>query len=266
MSQGTSFLERAFPRKAAALLAALVAVGALAATASSQAGEPLTVSPGEGSQFTEVTVSGSNCRTGSPSVVGALTGPPGTGTQIEGTPFQTAVVGTVFTATPDAAGTWTAAFTVPPFVPPGPYEVRAICKTDPNATTGAEYRPRPFTVLAATAPTISVSPREGRAGQETRLTVSGTLCEGDDARVEVRVFLRTPESVGQADEFVARGTFRPDAAGAWSGVVTIPAAARPGTYGVAATCTVGGRDLFTYLPVPDVVVKTAAPGAPRFTG
>jgi hypothetical protein len=158
---------------------------------------------------------------------------------------------------------------VPPFVAPGQYEVRAICKADPNATTGAEYGPRPFSVLAATAPTISVSPREGRAGQQTRLTVSGTLCQGPDAQVDVRVFERTREEVGQADEFVARETFRPDANGQWSGVVTIPGTARAGTYGIAAICQVGGRQLFTYVPVPEVVLTTAAapaPGIPRFTG
>jgi hypothetical protein len=178
------------------------------------------------------------------------------------------VVGTVFTATPDATGNWTATFTVPPFVAAAQYEVRAICKADPNATTGVEYQPGPFTVLASTAPTISVSPREGRAGRETPLTVSGTLCQGPDAQVEVRVFLRTPESVG-GGEFVARGTFPPDADGAWSGVVTIPATARAGTYGVAATCEVGGREPFIYLPTPEIVLTVATappPVTPRFTG
>ncbi len=262
-------LSRSVPMKALAVFTAVMAAAAISATAASQAGEPLAVAPSEGSQFTTVAVSGSNCRTGTPSVGGALTGPPGTGSAIEGTPFQTAVVGTVFTVTPDAAGNWTASFTVPPFVPAGQYEVRAICKADPNAATGAEYQPRPFRVLAATAPTISVSPSQARAGQATRFTLSGTLCQGSNARVEARAFLRTPESIGQADEFVARETFLSDASGTWGGVLTLPATLRAGTYGIAAICEVEGRALFTYLPVPEVVLTTAAAPTPaplRLTG
>ncbi len=245
-------------RKAAILLTAVTSTAIITPTAFSQAGEPLTVSPTEGTQLTSVTVSGSDCGAGMPSVSGALTGPPGTGSAIEGTPFQTAVA--VFTATPDAGGNWTASFTVPPFIPAGEYQVRAICKSDPNAPTGVEYEPRAFRVLASTSPTISVSPREARAGQELRLAVSGTLCQGPGAVAEVRVFERVPESRG-GDDFVARATFRADAEGTWSGNVAIPATARPGTYGVGATCVVAGDALFNYLPVPEVVLTAAA--APR---
>ncbi len=247
--------------KATILLMALASMAAISAKAFSQAGEPLTVAPTQGGQFTAVTVSGSNCGAGTPSVIGALTGPPGTGSAIEGTPFQTAVA--VFTATPDAGGNWVASFTVPPFIPGGDYQVRPICKSDPNAATGAEYQPRPFGVLAGTSPTISVSPGQARAGQEVRLAVSGTLCQGPDAAVRARVFERVPESRG-GDDFVASATFRPDAAGTWSGTVTIPATAPAGTYGVGATCQVGGTDLFNYVPVPEVVLTAAAvPTPPR---
>lgn len=241
--------------KAVILLTALASTALISGKALSQAGAPLTVTPTQGTQFTSVNVTGSNCAAGAPSVTGALTGPPGTGSSIEGTPFQTAVA--VFTATPDASGNWTASFAVPPFLPAGEYLVRAICKLDPNAPTGVEYQPRPFRVLPATSPTISVSPRQAPAGQAVRLTVSGTLCEGPDAVVDVRVFERVPESRG-GDDFVANAMFRPDAEGTWSGNVTIPATAPAGTYRVGATCMVGGNALFNYVPVPEVVLSTAA--------
>ena len=109
---------------------ALAFTAAITATASSAAGEPLALAPTQGSQFTEVTVSGSNCGAGTPSVTGALTGPPGTGSPIEATPFQTAVV--VFTATPDAGGDWRAHFNVPPFISGGEYRVRTTCKSEPT--------------------------------------------------------------------------------------------------------------------------------------
>lgn len=267
MSVVVHLFKSALAKKAAILLAALA--GAMTVTgAVGQVGSPLTVTPIQGSQLTDVVVSGSDCRGGSPSsVVGALAGPPGTGSRIEGTPFETAAVGSVFTATPDAGGNWTASFTVPPFIAAGQYEVRAICKSDPNASTGAEYQPRPFTVLAATSPELSVSPREARAGQDVRLSVSGTLCLGPEAVVDVGVFERVPESVGAADEFVARATFRPNPQGVWEGSLLIPARARPGTYGVGATCERGGVPRFNYLPVPNVVLTAAAvpTQAPRLT-
>jgi hypothetical protein len=84
---GMGVFMKAFREKATTLLATVVATWAISATAASQAGDPLTVAPTEGSQFTAVSVSGSNCRSGTPSVVGALTGPPGTGSEIEGHVF-----------------------------------------------------------------------------------------------------------------------------------------------------------------------------------
>lgn len=83
----------------------------------------------------------------------------------------------------------------------------------------------------------------------------------------MRVFERVPESMGDADEFVADARFQPDAGGAWTGTVPIPATAPAGTYGVGATWEVSGTVLFNYLPVPEVVLTPAtAPAAvPRVT-
>lgn len=250
-------------RKAVGLLVAMAATASLTTTAFSQAGEPLTVTPTQGAQLTEVTVSGSNCRGGNPSsVAGALVGPPGTGSVIEGTPFQSAVAGTVFTPTVDGNGNWTATFVVPPYIDAGEYQVRAICKASANATTGAEYQPRPFTVLAAAAsPVLSVSPREARAGQAVTLNVSGTLCVGPNAEAQVEVREEVPESQA-GDQPLLAATFRPDAQGSWSGTVTIPATARAATYRVGAFCQRGGQLLFIYSPVAKVVLTRAAAPTP----
>ena len=155
---------------------------------------------------------------------------------------------------------------VPPYVPAGQYEVRAICKTSPNAATGAEYQPRPFTVLAATPPVFTVTPREARAGQAVRLTVSGTLCQGPNAEAQVDVFERVPESQA-SDEPLVRGTFRPDAHGSWSGTITIPGTAGAGTYGGGASCLRGGQLLLIYSPTVDVVLigAPAPTPAPRIS-
>ena len=254
-------------RKAAAVVLAVSVSTALATMAAGQAGEPLTVTPTQGAQLTEVTVSGSNCRGGTPSAVsGALIGPPGTGAAIEGTPFQSAVVGTVFTPSPDSAGAWTATFVVPPYVAAGQYEVQAICKASGDAPSGVAYQPRPFTVLAAaSSPVFSVSPRTARAGQAVPLMVSGTLCLGPDAEVVIDVFERVPESQG-SDQPLVRERFRPDAQGSWSGTVTVPATARAGTYGVAALCF-RRQLLFIYSPTVDVVLTgaTVPTPAPRIS-
>jgi hypothetical protein len=223
-------------------------------------GEPFTVSPSEGGPFTVVAVSGTNCTEGpAPFVAGTVVGPPEVG------------VITQFTATPDTTGAWAATFTVPPNKPAGSYDVTAVCLTDPGQMDGDAYGNQPFTVLAGEAATMTVSPRMATAGQDVTITVSGTLCRGADATVDIGIFLQVAEEFAEADEFVARGPAIPDADGNWSTQLIIPATAGPGTYGVGAQCIVGGFQFFLY-PVLDIVLAGRAPAAvpvarqPSFTG
>lgn len=243
--------------------AVLVTVGVLCSAGVAGAitpGEPFTVSPSEGGPFTVVAVSGANCTAGpAPFVAGTVAGSPEVG------------VITQFTATPDATGAWAATFTVPPNKPAGAYEVTAVCHTDPGQVDGDAYGNQPFTVLAGEAAAMTVSPRSATAGRAVTVTVSGTLCRGADATVDIGIFLRVAEEFAEADEFIARGPATPDADGNWSTQLTIPATAGPGIYGVGAQCIVGGFQFFLY-PVLDIVLSAPAPAAvpvarqPSFTG
>jgi hypothetical protein len=248
------------PRSSRALLLSIGMLCSAGVAGAITPGEPFTVSPAEGGPFTVVAVSGANCTEGpAPFVAGTVVGSPEVG------------VITQFTATPDATGAWAATFTVPPNKPAGAYEVTAVCKTDPGQMAGDAYGNQPFTVLAGEAATMTVSPRSATAGQDVTVTVSGTLCRGPAATVDVGIFLRLPEEIADADEFVARGPATPDADGNWSTQLTIPATAGPGTYGVGAQCIVGGDQFFLY-PVLDIVLSGQAPAAvpvarqPTFTG
>jgi hypothetical protein len=247
-------------RALGALVAAVGITGTAAVAGAAQPGAPFTVSPSEGAPFTVVDVSGAGCTAGpAPTVIGTVVGSPEVGTI------------TQFTATPDAAGDWATTFTVPPNKPAGPYEVTATCKTDPGQIDGLPYVNQPFTVLAGEAATLTVSPRSATAGTDVVVSVSGTLCRGEGATVDVGIFRRVPEEFAEADEFVARTTATPDAAGNWSSELTIPASSGAGTFGVGAQCFVGGAQFFLYPTVDVVLSAAAAPAAPvtrqpSFTG
>jgi hypothetical protein len=100
---------------------------------------------------------------------------------------------------------------------------------------------------------MAVSPTRAAAGVDVVLDVTGTLCRGTAAEIDVQVLLAGSE---EADEPVARAVFAPDGDGSWAGQITIPAgpAAR---YIVGVVCTVDGRQFFIYLPATDGVVPTA---------
>lgn len=256
MVAGSGFHSR---RLGGALVATVGLLGSAAIAGAITPGEPFAVSPNEGGPFTVVNVSGANCTDGpEPTVTGTVVGSPDVGVVAQ------------FTATPDANGDWEAMFTVPPNKPAGPYEVTATCLTDPNQLDGDAYENQPFTIIEGEPATMTVSPRSAQAGEDVTVTVSGTLCRGEDAAVDVGIFLRVPEEIGEADEFVARTTATPDAEGNWVAQLTIPASIEPGTYGVGAQCLVAGLQFFLYEPV-DVVLsepEVAAPvtRAPSFTG
>jgi hypothetical protein len=244
-----------------ALVATVGLLGSAAVAGAITPGDPFTVSPSQGAPFTVVTVSGADCTDGpAPSVAGTVVGSPDVGTVAQ------------FTATPDANGGWVATFTVPPNKPAGPYEVTATCKTDPNQLDGDAYGKQPFTILQGEPATMTVSPRSALAGEDVTVTVSGTLCRGDDAAVDIGIFVRVPEEFADADEFVARATSIPDAEGNWTAQLTIPASSGPGTYGVGVQCIVAGSQFFLYEPVDVVLSAAEAPPAapvtrqPSFTG
>jgi hypothetical protein len=234
-------------RVGAALVAAVGVVTAAAAAGAITPGEPFTVDPDEGGPFTVVSVSGANCTEGpSPSVDGVVVGPPEIG------------VVAAFVATPDANGDWATTFTVAPNTPPGPYEVTATCRTDPNEIDGDDYGSQPFTVLEGELAIMTVSPLSAEAGQDVTVTVSGTLCRGEDATVDVEIF----EESSDPDEFVVRTTVTPDAEGDWTIELTIPASAPPGTYGVGAICNFDPLGFFLYDRVDIELTAPAAPPAP----
>ncbi len=218
-----------------------------------QAGQAVTVSPSSGAAFTVVTVAGSGCTGSDPRVSGTLVGPPEIGSP----------PGSFFQVLPSPSGDWTGTFTVPPFVPPGQYEVATICSDNPSDPSGHAYLPHPFTVLEpGVPPTLTVSPQRATAGTNVTLDVAGTLCRGPEPMVDVRVLLRVPEEfAGQAD--AARAVLTPDAGGDWAGQVTIPASAPAGTYGVGVQCSIrGGLQFFIYQPTPNVTLVPAAVPAP----
>ena len=245
---GRGFRSR---RVRGALVATVGLLGSAAVAGAITPGEPFTVSPNQGDPFTVVDVSGANCMDGpAPSVTGTVVGSPDVGVVAQ------------FTATPDANGDWAATFTVPPNKPAGPYEVTATCRTDPNQAEGDAYGNQPFTIVEGEAATMAVSRRSAQAGADVTVTVSGTLCRGEDAAVDIGIFVRVPEEFGEADEFVARATSSPDAEGNWAAQLTIPASTAPGTYGVGAQCIVAGSQFFLYETVDVVLSAPEAPPAP----
>jgi hypothetical protein len=245
------------------LAVAAVAYGPAAAptlesapASSSQPQDPFVVSPGQGPPFTVVNVSGANCLGPAPSVVGELESAAGA---IPG-------ANAVFFVTPNAGGEWSDAFTVPPVVAPGTHRVVARCLPDQFNPQPVEYAPQPFEVLADGRAAMSVSPQQAAVGRDVELSVSGTLCRGTAPQVDVRVELAESQ---EADEFIARGFFTPDANGDWSGQVVVPAATDPVTFIVTAVCNLADRQFFIYLPPVEVhVVRPAVPvtGSPTFTG
>jgi hypothetical protein len=255
---GRGFRSR---RDRGALVATVGLLGSAAVAGAITPGEPFTVSPNQGDPFTVVNVSGANCADGpAPLIAGTVVGSPDVGVVAQ------------FTATPDANGDWVATFTVPPNKPAGPYEVTATCMTDPNQAGGNDYGNQPFTILQGQPATMTVSPRDAQAGEGVTVTVSGTLCRGENAVVDIGIFVRVPEELGEADEFVARATSSPATDGGWASQLTIPAASAPGTYGVGAQCIVAGFQFFLYDTV-DIVLSApeAAPASPvvrqpSFTG
>jgi hypothetical protein len=244
MVAGRGFRSR---RVQGVLVATVGLLGSAAAVGAITPGEPFTVSPSQGGPFTVVNVSGANCTEGpAPSVEGTVVGSPEVG------------VVAAFTATPDANGEWATTFTVLPNTPAGAYEVTAMCKTDPNQLEGDAYGNQPFTILEGEPATMTVSPRSALAGKDVTVTVSGTLCRGEDAVVDVEIFL----VAGDPDEFVARATLTPDAEGNWVARLTIPASTAPGNYRVGAVCSVGALQSFLYPPVDVVLLAPEAPPAP----
>lgn len=252
-------LSRHGARLSLILAMAAAALVVLAGGARSQAGQPLTVSPPEGAAFTVVTVSGGDCAGTSPFVNAFLF-------RVGGD----SVAGASFQVVPDGGGDWAGSFTVPPGVAPGAYEVRATCFPD-DSQAGEDYQPEPFTVLASeTQPVLTVSPRQAEAGRDVVLSAAGTLCRGEDAGIRVLVSLEG----GDPDEFPAQAEVEPDAEGDWSLQLTIPGSTPPGTYQVAAICSLGSETFFSYLPAPTIVLTSSAttppavavPGRPRFTG
>jgi hypothetical protein len=241
-------------------LATLATVGLLTSATFAGAitpGEPFTVSPSAGGPFTVVDVSGSNCTDGpSPFVTGTVVGTPEIGVVAD------------FTATPDGAGDWATTFTVAPNKPSGLYRVTATCWTDANLVDGDDYGEQSFTILEGEHAAMTVSPLRARAGGDVIVSVSGTLCKGQDALADVGIFFRDAE---EADELVARRTFTPDADGNWSGQLTIEDSL-PAVYRVATQCLVDGAQFFLYDPVDIVLTVPAAlppapvSGQPSFTG
>ena len=156
----------------AALVAALTAVTSGAITP----GESFNVSPSQGAPFTVISVSGANCVGQSASAeLEDLTGddlPGGTGA-IPGADVVTF-------AAPDGAGNWSGNITIPPVVAAGQYRVVASC--GPVA-----YAPQPFEVLAGDLASMSVSPTQATAGTDVVVSVSGTLCRGANAQVDVGI-------------------------------------------------------------------------------
>lgn len=214
-----------------------------AAAAAAQEPLPLVVSPTQGPPFAVVTVSGAGCTGPSPSVSSELEHPEGDGVP-GGTGAIPGASGVFAVTVPDASGSWTLSFTVPPVVAPGQYRVVAHCSREIQPVA---YAPQPFEVSAGDLASMSVSPTQAPVGVDVVLDVSGTLCRGPAPEADVTVALAGSE---EADEFVARAVFTPDSAGTWAGRVTIPAGP-PATYVVGVVCNIEGRQFFIYLPATE---------------
>ena len=244
MVTGRGFRSR---RVRGALVVTVGLMGSAAAAGAITPGEPFTVSPSQGGPFTVVNVAGANCTDGpAPSVAGTVVGSPDVGVVAQ------------FTATPDANGDWATTFTVPPNQPAGPYEITAVCKTDPNQIDGDAYGNQPFEIIQGEAATMTVSPRSAVAGEDIVVIVSGTLCLGEDTVVDIGIFFEGQDP----DEFVAREMSNPATDGGWASQLTIPASAAPGTYFVGASCSVAGLPFFLYERVDVELLAPEAPPAP----
>ena len=206
---------------------------------------PFVVSPTEGAPYTVVNVSGAGCTEGPvPSVSGSVFRPD-TG----------AILG--FVATADPNGDWSTTFRPPPTYPPGVYEVRATCVSDPNRV-GADvfqYAPQSFTLLAGETPVATASPLHGVVGRETVISVSGNLCLG--SLVEVSLF-RLPFEL---HDLVAQEFPTPDAEGNWAAQLTVAPTQPAGTFSFRVMCELGLS--FFFYDLPDFVL--GEPGAPPAT-
>jgi len=241
-----------------AALALAVAAGAVTP------GQSFDRSPSQGAPFTVLAFSGTDCTGTSPEVVAELETT--TGDEIPGGTGAIPGASTFVFLTPDSSGTWSATLTIPPVVAPGTYRLVAACRPDPS--TQVAYAPQPFEVLPGSLASMSVAPGEGDAGTDLVLTMSGTLCRGESAEVEVRVFVAADEGSG-SDAFAARASFVPDAEGNWSGTLTVPATAVAGDYGVSGECRVSGQQFFLYLPTARLLLVGPPPpvsAGPTFTG
>jgi hypothetical protein len=247
---------------------ALAGGGALALTALAAGavtpGQSFDSSPSQGAPFTVLTFSGTDCTGSSPEVVAELETI--TGDEIPGGTGAIPGASTFVFLTPDSSGAWSATLTIPPVVAPGTYRLVAVCRPDPS--TQVAYALAPFEVLPGPLASMSAAPREGVAGTDTVLTVSGTLCRGENAEVVVRVFLAADEESG-SDAFAAQASFSPDAEGTWSGTLTVPGNAAAGDYGVGGECRINGQQFFLYLPPARLLLVGPPPlvsVGPTFTG
>ena len=149
-----------------------------------------------------------------------------------------------------ATGPGTSPFHV---VTAGQYRVVAGC--GPVA-----YSPQPFEVLAGELASMSVSPTQATAGDDVVVSVSGTLCRGENAQADVRIF----DTGAQSDADIARVFVTGDSAGNWSGQLTLSGTTPAGRYLVGTQCVIDSRQFFLYLPPPTFVLVLVV--SPNFTG
>ena len=248
--EGTSMDSRVLRRGLSILAgAALVAALTIVTSGAITPGEPFTVSPSQGAPFTIISVSGINCMgQAAAAELEDLTGddrPGGTGAIPGANAF-------VF-VTSDGAGNWSGSITVPPVVAAGEYRLVASCGPD-------AYAPQPFEVLAGDLASMSVSPTQATAGTDVVISISGTLCRGANAQIDVGI----PDESRGADEFIAREFVTPDSEGTWSAQLTIPATTPAGSYVVDGRCSAGNRPFFFYFPPPTIELLLVL--GPNLTG
>jgi hypothetical protein len=227
-------------------------------------GQSFDSSPSQGAPFTVLAFSGTDCTGSSPEVVAELETT--TGDEIPGGTGAIPGANLIVFLTPDSTGAWSATLTIPPVVAPGTYRLVAQCRPDPS--TQVAYAPQPYEVLPGPLASLSAAPGQGVAGSDLALIVSGTLCRGENAEVDVRVFLAADEGSG-SDAFAARASFPSDGEGNWSGTLTVPGSAVAGDYGVLGECRVSGQQFFLYLPTARLLLVGPPPPVsvgPTFTG
>jgi hypothetical protein len=242
----------------AALAVAGIAAGAVTP------GQAFDSSPSQGAPFTVVAFSGTDCAGSSPEVLVELETT--TGDDVPGGTGAIPGASVLVFLTPDGSGAWSGNITIPPVIAPGAYRLVAVCRPDPS--TQVAYAPQPFEVLPGPLASMSATPSEGVAGTDLVLTVSGTLCRGEGAAVDVRVFLAADEGVG-TNAFAAQARFLPDADGNWAGMLSVPGTAIAGDYSVVGECSVNGQQFFLYLPPPRLLLVGPPPPVilrPTFTG